>query len=153
MIHLVDNIKIFEGLVNYLNNQIEKPWPALYEEIDLNKILNDQSIQTVNTLVFGFHSANNPVRVSGGEYAQLYRRVVINVYTSKGVNGVIDGDAYCSKIEKCFGNLYNTELVDNSGGCLYILNNQELGSYHKSGKTKQGIQTYTLEFLLTIDNI
>lgn len=135
--------KLFEGIEQSIPND----FPTKFSYIDLIRVIDEKSIVTEDTTVIYFKSANNPDRVIEGNYAIEYQRMVINVYTHRGESGVLDGLDYCKRVCECLDKVFN-KVFNIDGICFTILDCKRLGNYNYLGPTKQGIQTFSINYLI-----
>lgn len=143
---MIANNYIYEALKQVLPDD----YPTKLGMIDLSKINNEKAVITKNTVAIYLKSATNPEREIDGTYAIEYIRVVFNVYTDRGGEGVRVGYDYCSRVCETLDKLFNRVFnIDNK--CFTVLDSRRLGNYEYLGPTKQGIQTFSINYLISYE--
>lgn len=137
--------------INYIYEAIKQIIPnnltTKFSFIDLGKVIDEKAVITENTVAIYLKSATNPERVIEGDYAIEYIRVVFNVYTTRGSKGVKEGLEYCKEVCETMDKVFNRVFsIDDK--CFTILDSSRLGNYEYLGPTKQGIQTFSINYML-----
>lgn len=133
-----------------LKSMMPQDFPIKFSYIDLVTSDGREMNVTKNTAAVYFRAAGDPEQrdVSSGRYLVNQYRVVINVFTDRGEAGVLSGIEYCDKICDAFETLFNKQISISTDTKVYIIDCQRMGSPQYVGPTKQGIASFSLNFLL-----
>lgn len=134
-------------LYKALKEVIPKELSSLFSYIEQSKVVGDKTIVKEDTAVFYFRSANNPIRTIDGTYVLEFNRLVLNIFTHRGEDGVLAGHKYCKHICDNLDKIFNKDYeVD--GTCFTILNCRRLGKYQYVGPNKQGIASFSINYMI-----
>lgn len=137
--------KLYEALIQVLPGD----YPVKFSYVDLASSENDKIKVTKNTAAMYFRSAGNSVArdISSGEYGQEMMRLVMNVFTDRGEAGVLAGLDYCDRVCKALDKVFNKVFVVGETK-VFISDCQKIGNYQYVGQTKQGVASFSLNYLI-----
>lgn len=137
--------KLYEALLQVLPGD----YPVKFSYVDLASSENNTIKVTKNIAAMYFRSAGNPSArdVSSGEYGQEMLRLVMNVFTDRGEAGVLAGLDYCDRVCKALDHVFNKTFVVGETK-VFIADCQKIGNYQYVGPTKQGIASFSLNYLI-----
>ena len=142
---MISTDKLYMALLQIL----PKDYPIRFSYLDLASSENNTIKVIKNTAALYFRSAGNPVArdISSGKYGQEMMRVVMNIFTDRGEAGVLAGLDYCDRVCKILDRVFNQTFVIGETK-VYIADCQKIGNYQYVGPTKQGIASFSLNYLI-----
>ncbi len=100
-----------------------------------------------NTASIYFRPSVDNLRAISGKYVQESYRLLINLFTTRGEAGVINGISLCEEITSNLDNLINKSYyIDGTG--VYIAHTEKSQSYGYVGPTEQGIATFSINYII-----
>lgn len=136
---------LFEALIQVL----PKDYSIKFSYLDLASSNNGEINVTKNTAAIYFRSAgNSTIRdISTGRYGQDMLRLVMNVFTDRGEAGVLAGLDYCKRVCDTLDTIINKVFIVGDTK-VFIADCQKIGNYQYVGPTKQGIASFSLNYLI-----
>lgn len=143
---MIDLTKVYKAVKQTLPDGL----PTKFNFVDTAKIESGKFKPTRDTVVIYFKSAKSGERTADGKYAIEYLRMILNVYTHEGESGVLYGHALCKQLCESLDCLFNKDF-EIDGVEISILDNKRDGFYNYTGPHKSGVETFSINYLLTIE--
>lgn len=143
---MIDLIKLYKAVKETLPESL----PTKFNFVETSEIESGKFKPTKNTVAIYFKSANNGERTVDGKYVIEYLRMILNVYTDEGERGVLDGHSLCKRLCESLDVVFNRDF-EIDGYELTILDCARQGLYNYTGPDKSGVETFSINYLLTIE--
>lgn len=143
---MIDLIRLYRAVKQTVPSGLS----TKFNFVETAKIESGKFKPTKDTVAIYFKTANNGVRTADGKYAIEFVRMIVNVYTSEGERGVLDGHTLCKQLCESFDCLFNTDF-EIDGVEISILDCKREGLYNYTGPHKSGVETFSINYLLTIE--
>lgn len=142
---MISTDMLYEALLQVLPDD----YPVKFSYVDLASGDSNTIKVTKNTAAMYFRSAGNPSArdVTSGDYGQEMLRLVMNVFTDRGEAGVLAGLDYCARVCKALDHVFNRQF-NVKGAKVFIADCQKIGNYQYVGPTKQGVASFSLNYLV-----
>lgn len=137
--------KLYEALLQVLPDD----YPIKFSYVDLASSSDGEIHVVKNTAAMYFRSAGIPVArdITSGKYILENIRLVMNVFTDRGEAGVLAGLDYCRRVCEVLDGLFNRRFIVGNTP-VFIADCQKIGSYQYVGPTKQGIASFSINYLI-----
>ena len=108
---------------------------------------SDMDALSEMTCAIYVRSGKSPThREFDGEYLTRNASVLFRVNSSKGLDGIRQGDEFCEQIFQKMQTCFNYVFTDDEGNSITIIKTDAMGDINDLGKNEKGTKMYSLNF-------